>query len=1151
MTPPYSCCSPSPRLQQPLPAAVSLPVVSSGGSESAANDPPPLTSAAASGGSGGGGGFLKYGVVFSHEKTYETYAEHAYELNKTALNAICFMHVIAVLTVLAAYANPQTHLPLRNLITGFCVHTILALAPLVMRVFYLNNKKAMQAYKLLAFVALLLPVYFARIHHDVEVFKSISPALCFIIHFGCYSMLLTDKFVAFLAEAGLVAVAVFAVESSHQHQAVHLIFDAFSMSTFIFLLYSWERTRRDSFLIEQRLAKQVADNKEADAAARQLNNRRILHDLKTPLAALLQLIKKLLTNPKDADMKLAFALTELIKHHVLALNHSEDAPKVVKDVTLKEHFTHMISLYAPLCEAVEQTLRLVCPLPMSVTAYVPVDLLDRAIANLISNATKFTTPGGSIVLDCSLTAGKLIVEVRDTGKGVAEEERDKIWLAGHQSQTDAVGLGLGLPSVKAFAEGEGGEVWCTANPAAEGEGAAIGFSICVPFDDEDSSIDKEEETVCVEIRNEEGARAKTPRVLLVEDDPVQLLALKRSVTKELPNADIETAKNGHEGLQRLRSSSFDAVLSDLLMPITDGATMLRQAESEGRLPSFARLLTYDTETASKLEDTSVPVQSKAPGIRAVVRETLLEWQPPSGDGATKEELAKKNALQCRVLLVEDDDLQLYDLRRRVQEELPNAIIETALNGREGLERLLTCDYDALITDLNMPVMDGVQMLNEARAKQCLPRVAKLNTATTRTPEFLSSCGLNAEDVFDKCETSRDVVKNVARQLVKREEFGSVDDVRIELGASSSDNSAKSLGSGSNNSSTKRLLSRVASTSSPKDVRDVAEILEDSTVLKGLKERHGALSDAITRGDAQSIKAIVHKLRGWAMSLQAHDLVSACAAYQDDPDRVEDVLSCLDGMAGPDVGDSAPTRRSFEGVSREALEKARRVAARGATRLMDVLRGSIPIEILQDMSAHDEPGSSVAPLHHDAVAIIFVDMVGSTRKFVENADFVEAMQRYFVALDRLAADCKVEKIRTIGDGYLATVGVIEDYHHRDNSQNLRDTKRRVLDAVEFAKQCVSMFNDQVRIGVHVGSCESCIVGMTSAQFDLFGSSVNFCARLEQACPRGCVHVSTDAMSFVLEEEQNGGGWEREVLELEYKGYDGAIRSTLLRPSMTTS
>ena len=45
-------------------------------------------------------------------------------------------------------------------------------------------------------------------------------------------------------------------------------------------------------------------------------------------------------------------------------------------------------------------------------------------------------------------------------------------------------------------------MWCTANPAAEGEGAAIGFSICVPFDDEDSSIDKEEETSKAIVVNE-------------------------------------------------------------------------------------------------------------------------------------------------------------------------------------------------------------------------------------------------------------------------------------------------------------------------------------------------------------------------------------------------------------------------------------------------------------------------------------------------------------------------------------------------------------------------------------------------------------------------------------------------------------------------
>ena len=47
---------------------------------------------------------------------------------------------------------------------------------------------------------------------------------------------------------------------------------------------------------------------------------------------------------------------------------------------------------------------------------------------------------------------------------------------------------------------------------------------------------------------------------------------------------------------------------------------------------------------------------------------------------------------------------------------------------------------------------------------------------------------------------------------------------------------------------------------------------------------------------------------------------------------------------------------------------------------------------------------------------------------------------------------------------------------------------------------------------------------------------------------CMHVSAYAMTFLLEMEENIGGWKRKAaLELEYKGYDGAIRTTLLRPS----
>ena len=73
------------------------------------------------------------------------------------------------------------------------------------------------------------------------------------------------------------------------------------------------------------------------------------------------------------------------------------------------------------------------------------------------------------------------------------------------------------------------------------------------------------------------------------------------------------------------------------------------------------------------------------------------------------------------------------------------------------------------------------------------------------------------------------------------------------------------------------------------------------------------------GDAESIEVIVHgALRAGccvhAHDLMAHAVVRACTAYKNEPSVLEDVISCLDVMAGLDVGDSATTRRSFEDSS---------------------------------------------------------------------------------------------------------------------------------------------------------------------------------------------------------------------------------------------
>ena len=162
------------------------------------------------------------------------------ELNvKTALAAISFWHAVAVLLALIQVQELK-FLPLRVLLIFLGEHAALSLYAFVMRVFFVNNKKAVQTYRIFAFVVLLiLPINFSRSHNKFEKFKGFSSALYFIMYYGWYSCLLRDRIVAVLAEASLVAVAILAVEISYQRDALTLTYESTGMACFIFLLYTW------------------------------------------------------------------------------------------------------------------------------------------------------------------------------------------------------------------------------------------------------------------------------------------------------------------------------------------------------------------------------------------------------------------------------------------------------------------------------------------------------------------------------------------------------------------------------------------------------------------------------------------------------------------------------------------------------------------------------------------------------------------------------------------------------------------------------------------------------------------------------------------------------------------------------------------------
>ena len=129
----------------------------------------------------------------------------------------------------------------------------------------------------------------------------------------------------------------------------------------------------------------------------------------------------------------------------------------------------------------------------------------------------------------------------------------------------------------------------------------------------------------------------------------------------------------------------------------------------------------------------------------------------------------KARIDCRphtVLLVEDDPLQMRINIKKLKKHAPfgSMSIYTATEGGAGLQRLRDIKYDALITDMNMPVMDGVTMIRIARDENVLPPITKLLSAQTFPIEHFESFGISAHMVYDKTDTEVDVFKDVVSEL---------------------------------------------------------------------------------------------------------------------------------------------------------------------------------------------------------------------------------------------------------------------------------------------------------------------------------------------------------------------------------------------------
>ncbi|CDL98442.1 MULTISPECIES: hybrid sensor histidine kinase/response regulator [Bacteroides] len=308
----------------------------------------------------------------------------------------------------------------------------------------------------------------------------------------------------------------------------------------------------------------------------------ITHDFKAPLGSIMgytELLSRLtederqrfyLDNMKSSSEHLLKLVSDLLDFHRLDLNKAE-----VNRVTFNpsQLFDEIYVSFEPLTAA--KGLALQCHVAPELNGrYISDPLrLRQIVNNLLSNAVKFTQKG-----EISLTAGydssKLTIAIADTGKGMALEDRERIFqeftrLSGAQGEE---GFGLGLSIVKKLVTLLEGTIDVQ---STLGKGSC--FTVTLPLYPVGKSIAESESTESenADITEESAVipPMKVIRVLLIDDDKIQL-NLTAAMLKQ-HGIDAVCCEQLEQLVEQLRSSVFDVLLTDIQMPAINGFDLVK------------------------------------------------------------------------------------------------------------------------------------------------------------------------------------------------------------------------------------------------------------------------------------------------------------------------------------------------------------------------------------------------------------------------------------------------------------------------------------------------------------------------------------------------------------------------------------------------
>ena len=229
------------------------------------------------------------------------------------------------------------------------------------------------------------------------------------------------------------------------------------------------------------------------------------------------------------------------------------------------------------------------------------------------------------------------------------------------------------------------------------------------------------------------------------------------------------------------------------------------------------------------------------------------------------------------------------------------------------------------------------------------------------------------------------------------------------------------------------------------------------------------------------------------------------------------------------------------------------------RINQLLSNIFPENVLHDLNTHNK----FSPKRVENGVVLFTDFVDFSikAKAMKPIRLLKNLEYYFVQFDAIMRRYKLEKIKTIGDAYMAIGGVTENIEEPAiraclAALEIRDLMRNERDIAKALKRDFW----EIRIGLHMGPLVAGIIGSNKISFDVWGDTVNIAARAEQGSQAGCITVTPSVASnieeyFIMESRgevpihKRGGNIEMFYLKEIKNQYclygEGKIASTALR------